>query len=1395
MLGRKRICAAILSVIMLFGIINVNIYADTGEANLTVEAIGYDNENQKITVKGSLKDGAKFENILIEAAAANADRSDFDAYLSECRNLGQIRTDSNGRFENSFVLNDDETGIIEIFVTAPTYGETVAKTVTVSQKGDRETNLSVDSVSYDNTKQKITIKGSLKDKARFETVLIETVKAGTDRNNFDEYLSGCLNMGQVKTDMDGAFRHSFALNDDEIGGAEIYVTAPKNNETIERTLILSRRGTDERVLDNSVVMQAENKIAAVFGQKGHYLKNVPYTSGENIMIAVNETAELLGANVNVANGTASITLNGKTTETETENNNNTDYINAAGLESLDLKVWQDITTGTVVISKLTGENNFDNMINSLGVYMSPDGNDSNQGTFNSPVNSFEKALQLAEERPAPFGKHIYARGGRYEFKKGSTIEDEDDFSVEAYDGEKVIFSGSVKLNKNDFELLESGEAYSRLKGNARGKVYKLNLKKYLTWVESIDNCGLYGYYNLYENDNQGQLGRWPDKTYGVKAPKSISDAKTVLDFSDVGAQWLDETKPYLGGFMNSSYATEQAKLTMNSDLTGSVKVKFANDGRPVYAYNMLCETDIPGEWYIENGILYYYPMYDLQNVEIAALKDSMFTVKNCNNVTFDGITIERMRGNAITAVSASNMTVANSNIKQIRGTGISIVGGGNNTVENCEIFSVGESAVQVSAGNYKNLTNSNTNIKNCRIYDFSSNGNASAAGIQIITSDGVTVDGCTIHDSPAHGITATGSEIVVKNNEVYNVVNYMSDAGAIYFNAGYGHVGNKVINNYLHDIKGGYKGGGDVFPIYMDDMTGFAEVSGNLIMDSDNAGQFGGGRENVVKNNVFVNLNMGFKYDGRGILRPKNGFHWAPMTSSVGGTLENGFYGTLVRMINEGVFDEENNVFYTRYPQMKLLVGDVKKEWKYYETKAEEDKYDAGKPINNITENNLFIYPTTLETPRTFAAWYGAENYIDQSNNLTAAKSFKYNGFANTEYKYGDGGASFCVQQAGIVNTAVRNLDGILTPGHDYKVECRILSVNCDLTPGGNGPRVDVSIDSKLLGTSGFETNGVWKKLTTSIFTATEDMTAMKLDFVMWHGGEKLCIDDIKFIDLTDNTEIVFDDFNDTVYRWVQPEAKNELDTRTVHPYVFENNAQSWFEDFENGNYQIKSGTSLFDSLPGFEINNFKIIGADKRFTTAAKPYLVSPQNGGSYDENVHFIWNKYGENEFFRLIVSKNEDLSNPVYTANTVLCELKTKLNPGTYYYAVEATDKSKSKNGTKISDVKSFTVNENYEVNVLSCGYRQNGETVTEPAEGNATAFINSEYVNIMNETAAVIFAHKSANGSLIDVKEVDVTKNDSKSDIEYGFEYKTGDTVDVYIWDSLNTMFPYHQKITL
>jgi len=348
-----------------------------------------------------------------------------------------------------------------------------------------------------------------------------------------------------------------------------------------------------------------------------------------------------------------------------------------------------------------------------------------------------------------------------------------------------------------------------------------------------------------------------------------------------------------------------------------------------YAVNLLSELDSPGEWYLERstGMLYFWPPASVKDHSAyVSLIDSIIEMENVSNVSFVNLILEVCRGKAVTIRGGENNRLVGCLIRNTGTSAVDINGGKNNGVQSCDLQHIGETVISVQGGDRKTLTPAGHYVDNCHIQDYSRWVYTYRSAVSV-TGVGNRIAHNLIHNAPHNAIGLSGNEHLIEFNEVHHVCQETDDAGAFYMGRDYTQRGNVIRHNYWHHI-GDYKSWIGVQAVYLDDFSSGTTIFGNVFYRTFRGILIGGGRDNIVKNNLFAECKMGVYIDARGMGWAKNYF--------------DGSYNVLAERLEAMPYRKPP--WSERYPELLTLYDD-----------------EPAKPKNNIVTSNISIGPGWLE--------------------------------------------------------------------------------------------------------------------------------------------------------------------------------------------------------------------------------------------------------------------------------------------------------------------------------------------------------------------------------------------------------------------------------------------------
>ncbi len=551
-------------------------------------------------------------------------------------------------------------------------------------------------------------------------------------------------------------------------------------------------------------------------------------------------------------------------------------------------------------------------------YISPAGNDAWSGRISEPNSAgtdgpfatLEHARdQIRQSRTTgklpSGGITVELRGGVYELPQPLELTAEDSGTEKApivyraRKGETVRISGgrvvtgwtqiadSTVLNRLD----ESARTHLwNLDASATSHVWQADLKALgITDLEGIGKARTYQSdpgLELFYQDMPMTLSRYPNSGYLYIA--GAIDANGALKTGDVTspdgkffcddtrpARWVSEKDIWFHGFwvwdwsdLRIPLGSVDAKARTLSFAPAPGKTYTIRTGQWFYAENVLPELDSPGEWYLDRdtSILYFWPPTPLSSGKavVSVVRDP-FRFTDVSNVTLSGLVIEDGRGSAIVVKGGQNVRVVTCTIRNMGNWGVRVTGGTGHGVVGCDIYQTGQGGIHLEGGDRKTLTPAGHYADNNYIHHTS---RWDPVYQQAIALYGV--GNSATHNRIAHvphiAIGFSGNDQTIEYNEIYDAVYQSNDAGAVYTSPPdetWSMRGHKIRYNYLHDING-FKNKG-CFGVYLDDCFSSADISGNIFYNVATPILIGGGRDNIMTNNMFINCGKAFAIDARGL--------------------------------------------------------------------------------------------------------------------------------------------------------------------------------------------------------------------------------------------------------------------------------------------------------------------------------------------------------------------------------------------------------------------------------------------------------------------------------------------------------------------------------------------------
>jgi len=530
----------------------------------------------------------------------------------------------------------------------------------------------------------------------------------------------------------------------------------------------------------------------------------------------------------------------------------------------------------------------------LELFVSLAGNDSwsgrlaepNSGGTDGPFRSLGAArnairkLKRAGGLP-PAGVVVSIRGGFYSRNKPFELTSQDSGNAQArivyraYPGETVRIAGGVIIKK--FRPLGQKGETTRIAPAARDHVLVADLKAAgITDYGSPAGRGL----ELFYNGEPMTLARWPNEGFThiadiVGKPDVRVHGRTGTrtgKFKYEGerpARWVDEPDLWVHGYWFWDWSDQRHKVKRIDPATRTIELQPPyhhygyRKGQWYYAFNALCELDQPGEWYLDRqrGLLYFWPPDSKgQGEAIVSVAQSLVTFKDVSFVTIKGLTFEAARGTAITVTGGESVQIESCTIRNVGAWAVTVRGGRGHKIASCHIYATAAGGTSLVGGDRKTLTPAEHEAYNNHIHHYARWYRMYQAGIHL-SGVGNRARHNLIHHAPHQAISFSGNDHLIEFNEIHNVCLESNDAGAIYSGRDWTMRGTVIRHNYFHDISGFRNRG--CMGVYLDDMFCGTRIEGNVFYKVTRAAFIGGGRDNAIVNNIFVECRPAVHVDAR----------------------------------------------------------------------------------------------------------------------------------------------------------------------------------------------------------------------------------------------------------------------------------------------------------------------------------------------------------------------------------------------------------------------------------------------------------------------------------------------------------------------------------------------------
>jgi hypothetical protein len=506
---------------------------------------------------------------------------------------------------------------------------------------------------------------------------------------------------------------------------------------------------------------------------------------------------------------------------------------------------------------------------------------------------------------------VIIRGGVYTIRRALKLGPEDSgspnapISWKAYPGEQVLFSGGKPLS--GFHPVTDSWALAHIRPEVKNHILELDLKK--AGIDSVParqprgtvvalslplemelffegkpmtlarypNSGWLKIASVPQTGRLEKAGNVRQKRFGIPAGRhygrfKITDPRPRL--------WRPDEQVWMHGYFTWDWADYyQAVTTIDPAHLLVYPAKPYHRygytrGQRFYFYNVLAELDSAGEYYIDSQRkkLYFFPPGGKTDGKavLSVLGEPMFVVQNAHDISIEGITFSYSRSGILDAKNSNRIFVAGCRFSNVGDPAVYLDGGCENRVVSCDFSDLAGAGVRLLSGDRQTLSPGKSVVTNSLFTRFGRVYRTYAPAIYLY-GVGDTISHNVFHDAPHTAVLFKGNEHILEFNEVYDIAKETGDVGAFYIGRDWTWRGNIVRYNFFHDLHGpGLYG---VRGVYFDDFTSGNTIYGNIFYRAGKAAFIGGGRDNRVENNLFVECHPSVHIDARGTSWAHNYFN------------------------------------------------------------------------------------------------------------------------------------------------------------------------------------------------------------------------------------------------------------------------------------------------------------------------------------------------------------------------------------------------------------------------------------------------------------------------------------------------------------------------------------------
>ncbi|MDX1926662.1 MAG: right-handed parallel beta-helix repeat-containing protein [Pirellulaceae bacterium] len=564
----------------------------------------------------------------------------------------------------------------------------------------------------------------------------------------------------------------------------------------------------------------------------------------------------------------------------------------------------------------------------INLFVATDGSDNNSGSESSPLATLEGARNriAAIRKEADYQPQeitVTVRSGLYELTAPLEFSEADGGSSEfpvtyrAASAEPTVLRGGITIN----QFFAVADEPCEFAFPDKQHVWRIDLSSldipclhetsFASRTRDLHREMDAEPLHLVVDGRTQTLARWPNQGWAKATDVGLDKNSWSVETNVLGpSNFPNGPHVWAHGFWTSDWEDACHRIEFAS-VGSKTNFRFC-DSQPFEVKadarfrieNVPSQLDLEGECFFdcESKQAYVYSQTQPPGSAFVSHLECPISFYGVSHLNFEGFSIEGARNCGVEVAGGERLALKDCEIRHVGNTCVHIYHGDSHSVTDCNLHDAGAGGIRIEAGERSTLAACNHQIFGNLIHHFSHSHLAYRPAINLI-GVGIEVKGNTIHHGPHAAIILEGNDHLIVNNDISYVCLETDDVGAVYIGGNPTFRGNRIVENHIHHL--GQEGRTGVIGIYLDDFASGTTVTSNVLQNMPRGIAVGGGRDNVIENNIVVDCLAAIQADARGT------------------TWGSGFFAdtesSYQRLCREAI---ANEVFAERYPELANALED-----------------------------------------------------------------------------------------------------------------------------------------------------------------------------------------------------------------------------------------------------------------------------------------------------------------------------------------------------------------------------------------------------------------------------------------------------------------------------------------